>query len=339
MLAKRYVFAECTLAELAEHRWSKAIEVVIDAPLDTELDIQRVLQCTRSLPKIHVGMVFVNDRHGRELRVRAHALGAEGVIGRPLSENGVFNVIDRLLDRSRKELWTSKFGAEAAGLAAGTDALEQIFQFAVSGTQLTQAELYNRGDTVIDTLHDTGVGRWVEAVKMHHSQTFRHSLLVTGVAVGFGQQLGMRHDDLRRLAVSGLVHDIGKAGIPLNILEKPGSLTREERAVIRTHTTLGRDILIRQGGFTPEMIDVVVHHHEMLDGSGYPDGLSGAEIKDLVRILTISDIFAALIEQRAYKMPMPNEVAFDHLHKMEGKLDMSLVSAFRPVALETKLAA
>ena len=81
------------------------------------------------------------------------------------------------------------------------------------------------------------------------------------------------------------------------------------------------------------MRDAVRHHHEYLDGSGYPDGLSGSRITDLVRILTISDIFSALIEDRAYKPSMPRSQAYDIVCGMEGKLEKPLVEAFRDVAL------
>lgn len=339
ILAQRYRFAECPLAALPDFRWTEPLVIVVDAPLDAEDSVKRIRDAMRKVPKSCPGAAFVIETLARSTMVRAHALGAEHIIPRPLVEASVFVVIDGLLDRARRQTWSANLGQQAAGLTAGTDVLEELFQFAISGSRLTQHELYDRGDTVIDTLAETGLGRWVEAVKAHHSQTFRHSLLVTGVAVGFGQHLGMRKDDLRRLAVSGLVHDIGKAVIPVGLLEKPTALSEEEMAIVRDHTTLGRDILKRQGGFAPEMIDVVAHHHEMLDGSGYPDGLAGTKIKDLVRVVTISDIFAALIEQRAYKLPMPNEAAYGILSSMRGKLDMSLVEAFKPIALETKLAA
>lgn len=339
ILAQRYRFAECPLTALPDFRWTEPLAIIVDTPLDAEDAVRRVRDAFRKVPKSCPGSAFVIGTLARSLMVRAHALGAEHIIPRPLVEASVFAVIDGLLEQARLRAWSVDLGPQAAGLTAGTDVLEELFQFAVSGSRLTQHELYDRGDTVIDTLAETGLGRWVEAVKAHHSQTFRHSLLVTGIAVGFGQHLGMRKNDLRRLAVSGLVHDIGKAAIPVGLLEKPTALTDEEMAIVRDHTTLGRDILKRQGGFSPEMIDVVAHHHEMLDGSGYPDGLSGTKIKDLVRVVTISDIFAALIEQRAYKLPMPNEAAYGILSSMRGKLDMSLVEAFKPIALETKLAA
>ena len=87
------------------------------------------------------------------------------------------------------------------------------------------------------------------------------------------------------------------------------------------------------------MIDVVLHHHEYLDGSGYPHGLSGGEIPDLVRILTISDIFGALIERRSYKPPLPGEVAYQALQEMDRKLDRDLVREFQSISRVTVRAA
>jgi HD-GYP domain-containing protein (c-di-GMP phosphodiesterase class II) len=95
--------------------------------------------------------------------------------------------------------------------------------------------------------------------------------------------------------------------------------------------------MTRSGGnadISPEVLDAVRHHHEYLDGSGYPDALYAENISDVVRILTISDIFSALIEDRRYRPPMPREQAFDILCKMQGKLEKALVVAFRPVALD-----
>jgi HD-GYP domain-containing protein (c-di-GMP phosphodiesterase class II) len=100
------------------------------------------------------------------------------------------------------------------------------------------------------------------------------------------------------------------------------------------HPTLGTQILSGMEGVTAEIIDGVRHHHEYLDGSGYPDKLRGPQVTDLVRILTIADIFAALIEKRGYKPPMARDDAYEVLKSMDGKLEMALVNAFRRVALD-----
>jgi len=339
LLEQRYRFRECSLADLPGRDWHEPLEILIDAPLLTLDDAMSVRRALEGLPKDGPGVAFIIEELSRTQIVRAHSLGGEGIVSRPVSPYALYATVDTLLNRSRIRQWSTSLGPAATGLAAGHEALERLFQFAEKGTRLTQRELFDRGDNVIDTLAETGLGKWVEAVKAHHSATFRHSLLVTGIAVGFGQHLRMRHEDLRRLAIGGLVHDIGKAVIPVDILEKPSALTPDEELIVREHTTLGRGILTRQGGFAPELVDVVAHHHEMLDGSGYPDGLAGDAIKDLVRIITISDIFAALIEARAYKLPLPNEEAYAYLQSREGKLDMQLVKAFRPIAFETRLAA
>jgi putative nucleotidyltransferase with HDIG domain len=170
-------------------------------------------------------------------------------------------------------------------------------------------------------------------VRRHHEGTYQHCLLVTGTASAFGLHLGLAKADLERLYSAAMFHDVGKARIPLAVLDKPGRLDDQERALIETHPAIGYHALQGTPGLSPEILDAVRHHHEYLDGSGYPDGLGAASISDLVRILTISDIFAALIEDRRYKAPMPRAQAYQILTGMRGKLEMPLVSAFKDVAL------
>ena len=124
-----------------------------------------------------------------------------------------------------------------------------------------------------------------------------------------------------------------RRGIPLAILDKPGQLDAEERALIETHPAAGWEVLRRNPNISPEILDAVRHHHEYLDGSGYPDGLGAAGIADIVRILTISDIFSALIEHRPYRPTMPREQAYEIIQGMQGKLERPLVVAFKDVAL------
>ncbi len=163
--------------------------------------------------------------------------------------------------------------------------------------------------------------------------SYRHCLFVTGYAVAFAQHLGMRENDQRRLTRAALLHDVGKAFIPVAILDKRGQLTDEETRVMRLHPRLGYDALAAEGSFPPEMMDVILHHHEFLDGSGYPNGLRGNRISDIVRLTTIVDIHTALVEQRPYRLAFTHAKAFAIMEDMPGKLDPHLLQAFRPVAL------
>jgi HD-GYP domain-containing protein (c-di-GMP phosphodiesterase class II) len=150
--------------------------------------------------------------------------------------------------------------------------------------------------------------------------------------VSFGRFLGFHAADKQRMASAGLLHDLGKARIPVEILEKPTPLCETEIDVMRAHPELGFAALRDAPGLHPEMLDVVLHHHEYLDGSGYPHGLQANEIPDLVRTVTIADIYGALIERRPYRAPMSGAEAYQVLQDMGPKLDRDLVRAFRSLA-------
>jgi putative nucleotidyltransferase with HDIG domain len=186
---------------------------------------------------------------------------------------------------------------------------------------------------IISGIAQNGLGAWLDDVRRYHEGTFQHCLLVTGVAVGFALDLGFASPDVKRLGLAATLHDIGKARIPLPILDKPGHLDRDEQEIMRCHPAIGYELLKDMSGVSPEILDGVRHHHEYLDGSGYPDGLTAPEISDLVRLLTISDIFAALIESRPYRPAMLRHDAYRILCGMDGKLERSLLKAFRNVAL------
>lgn len=195
------------------------------------------------------------------------------------------------------------------------------------------ADVKRAGDRIADQVTEHGLAEWLAIVRCHHEGTYQHCLLVTGVAVDFGLSLGMGRADIDRLHAEAMFYDIGKARIPLSVLDKPGKLDERERALIETHPAVGYEVLLGTANISEEILDAVRHHHEYLDGSGHPDGLGAEGISDIVRILTISDVFSALIQQRRYKEAMSRDAAYEVLLKMKGKLEGPLVDAFRGVAL------
>src|SRR4029077_10423861 len=116
-----------------------------------------------------------------------------------------------------------------------------------------------------------------------------------------GQQLGMGPAELEVLSRSGLLHDVGKLGIPQAILEKNGALTDAEWRIMRTHPELGLTILGRTGSFSREML-AVLYHHERMDGGGYPHGLAAWEIPSEARIVAVADTFDVLTSNRPYRL-------------------------------------
>ena len=210
----------------------------------------------------------------------------------------------------------------------------KMFEKLPLGVPLKFSDIMEAENKILKAIKHSSLREWLTTVGCHHTDSYRHCLFVTGFAVAFAQHLGMREDDQRRLTRAALLHDVGKAFVPVAILDKPGTADTERKwtrcASIRAAAI---DALAAQGGFPPEMLDVVLHHHEFLDGSGYPDGLSGNQISDIVRLTTIVDIYAALVEKRAYRMPFTHAKAFAMMEEMGDKLDQQLLQAFRPMAL------
>ena len=274
--------------------------------------------------------IFAIDRGIHHQEVQAYAIGATDLIHRPLTREGLLaKLVDPGASREGIVLGCSEAGP---AVATGTDALHALFSSAGSGGSADFASIGSAGETIASHIGEQGLAGWIDAVRKHHSQTYQHCLLVTGVAVGFGRKLGFSGADQKRLAIAGLLHDVGKARIPLAILEKPGPLDARETEIMRQHPVLGVEALGHAAGLDSQMLDMVVHHHEYLDGSGYPHGLCAEKLSDLVRIMTISDIFGALMERRSYKPPLSSEKAYDIIKGMGPKLDPDLVREFRKVA-------
>ena len=275
--------------------------------------------------------IFITDKASRVEDVQAFAIGATDVMHRPFDRTGLLSKLcDDFSSLAGKpsEFLTQK----SAGIEAAIGSLQDIFSLACHGGTLNPAAIDAASQPIIRHIEAEGLAPWIDTVRKHHSQTYQHSLLVTGIVVSFGLQLGVSKKDRERLSFAGLLHDIGKARIPLAILEKAGPLNKDEITVMRQHPQLGLDALGSMSTIHKEMLNMVLHHHEYLDGSGYPHGLHANEISDLVRITTISDVFAALIERRSYKPQLSAEAAYKMLLDFGPKLDKDLVREFRFVS-------
>lgn len=281
----------------------------------------------------------VGDRHGcrifvvaprdRVAEVHARALGADVLLHPPVTPAQVHRCVMRHVGLGT----TPADAALAQSVADGAAALDRTFAALIEGSALDGALVADASAHIADAIAGRGVEDWLAAVRGYHAGTFRHCLIVTGVATAFGTRTGMSRRDVTRLSTAGILHDIGKAEIPLAILDKPGKLTEAEFAVIRTHPEIGDRYLAAHSDIDDEIRRCVRHHHEYLDGSGYPDGLAGGRIDDLTRILTICDIYGALIERRSYRAPRSPRQALEVLEDMAaaGKVELSLVRALGKV--------
>ncbi len=306
--------------------------IVVDINLRSADSVQRVRsklrgEAYRSMPRLFV--LADSLHHGS---MQAWALGATDTISRPFDVEGILQRIRSAFPDSSGFDSTEDGEALNTGIAAAHEVMVRIFEKLPAGIPLTFSDIMKAETKILRAVKQSSLRKWLATVGRHHNPSYRHCLFVTGFAVAYAQHLGMREDDQRRVARAALLHDVGKAFVPVEILDKPGQLSDEETSVIRKHPRLGYDALAAEGGFPPEMLDVVLHHHELLDGTGYPNGLHGDRISDIVRLTTIVDIYAALVANRAYRLPFTHAKAFAIMEQMDGKLDQHLLQAFRPVA-------
>jgi HD-GYP domain-containing protein (c-di-GMP phosphodiesterase class II) len=150
------------------------------------------------------------------------------------------------------------------------------------------------------------------------SSTEEHTRRVAALAVAIGEQFGLTAARLRALAIGGLLHDIGKLSVPNSILQKPGALDDSEFAIIKRHPGHGHELLAELGGFSSGVARLVLDHHERLDGSGYPRGITADELALETRILAVCDVYDALVSPRVYRGAWTPERALALLRKESG---------------------
>ena len=166
------------------------------------------------------------------------------------------------------------------------------------------------------------------AIDARDPYTRGHSDRVGSLSARIAKCLGIDKEERQRIYLSGLLHDVGKIGIRDDVLLKSGRLTEEETAQMRSHPEVGRGI-VQQVGELNDLLPGILHHHESIDGSGYPHGLSGEQIPLMARIIAVSDAYDAMTSDRPYRKGFTNEKAFAILQNGAGvQWDRNVVEAF-----------
>ncbi len=176
--------------------------------------------------------------------------------------------------------------------------------------------------------YEATVGALCQAVETKDYYPRGHSDRVSRGSVMIAREIGMRGDRVEAIRYAGMLHDVGKLGVPTKVLQKTGKLTEEEYAAIQLHPMRGLDI-VREIGFLDEALAGIMHHHERIDGRGYPMGLVGDEIPEFARVLAVADAFDSMTSTRSYRGARPVEQAIVELRKWSGtQFDPAFVDAF-----------
>jgi putative nucleotidyltransferase with HDIG domain len=223
-------------------------------------------------------------------------------------------------DRSKVELSDSVKTRVAEGI-----------QFIYSNTESKElADATNNiASNLMNAINSTdAIAVDISALKTSDEYTFKHSVDVATMSMILAKQQGLSQKQIYEIGVAGLLHDIGKTKISLDILNKPARLTDEEFAVMKQHPVFGYRMIKDRDEFSNEICMAVLQHHEKMNSKGYPVGFPSDKITQYARILTIADIYDALVTERPYKSAFSQREAVEMIMSMTGELDLTAMKSF-----------
>ncbi|MBC7414360.1 MAG: HD-GYP domain-containing protein [Herminiimonas sp.] len=195
-----------------------------------------------------------------------------------------------------------ELGRAARIVDKGRDAVMSMFNEARMGRAVDAENAISLVEDITSSVMRNGDALISLArLKRADDYTYMHSVAVCALMIALGRQLGMDDVEIREAGMAGLFHDIGKMAVPLEILNKPGKLTDAEFVSVRGHPQAGYQMLLGASGLSPAILDVCLHHHEKIDGTGYPERLAGDAISVLARMGAICDVYDAITSNRPYK--------------------------------------
>lgn len=197
--------------------------------------------------------------------------------------------------------------------------IDEIFDEASQGAGLDVVRVRKSVEPMIDSImRNPDACIWLARLKQQDAYTYQHSLGASIWAVALGRQLGLPKSDLRSLGIGGLLFDVGKLRLDPELLSSDRPLTEEDYELVRSHVHLGVEMIQETGLMNQDVLDMVAHHHERHDGSGYPNGLSGNQIPIFARIASIVDCYDAVTSHRPYASAIPPTTAIKLLNDRKG---------------------
>lgn len=196
----------------------------------------------------------------------------------------------------------AEFSRAAKIVARSRQAVTSMFEEARLGMAVDAAGARRVVEEISDSVsRNAGALISLARLKTADDYTYMHSVAVCALMVALARQLGLDEEQTRSAGIAGLLHDLGKAVIPIEVLNKPGKLTDDEFAIVKSHPEQGYRMLLQGSGVDPVALDVVLHHHEKIDGSGYPKSARGDEISTFARMSAVCDVYDAITSNRPYK--------------------------------------
>ncbi len=213
--------------------------------------------------------------------------------------------------------------------AKGKEAVVSMFQEARMGKAIEADAAMPLVEEISNSiLRNPGALISLARLKTADDYTYMHSVAVCALMIALARQLGLSDEETRDAGMAGLLHDLGKALIPMAILNKPGKLTDEEFAIVKTHPKKGHELLLTATGVCEVTKDVCLHHHEKIDGSGYPMGLNSETMSLYAKMGAVCDVYDAVTSNRPYKAGWDPAESIKRMAEWQGHFDPTVFQAF-----------
>src|SRR5574343_315774 len=213
--------------------------------------------------------------------------------------------------------------------AKGKEAVVSMFQEARMGKAIEAEAAAPLVEEISNSvMRNPGALISLARLKTADDYTFMHSVAVCALMIALARQLGLDEAQVRDAGMAGLLHDLGKAMIPLEVLNKPGKLTDEEFNLVKTHPEEGYKLLLEGSGVSEMTKDVCLHHHEKVDGSGYPKGLNGETMRLFAKMGAVCDVYDAVTSNRPYKAGWNSDEPIKPMAEWKGHFDPLVFQAF-----------
>ncbi|MEZ5556246.1 HD-GYP domain-containing protein [Haliea sp.] len=263
----------------------------------------------------HCQYVFVDIEKSRHVD---YALQQKKRVQRPrLSREAMFPK-RRLVTYTDTTDWAEEYPRAEEAVQQLSDGLEEVFQHARDGAAVDVVRVKRSVEPMIDSIsRNPDACIWLARLKEQDKYTYQHSLGASIWGVALGRQLGLPRSDLRSLAIGGLLFDIGKLRVDPALLNSDHELTSEELTAVREHVRHGVAMMAETGLMNSDVLDMVAHHHERHNGSGYPQGLSGDAIPIFARIAGIVDCYDAITSHRSYARATSPSAAIKMLYDVK----------------------
>jgi putative nucleotidyltransferase with HDIG domain len=261
--------------------------------------------------------------------------GADAALSKPYRQSALIGTISSLRNRTIERRWDDLPATQRAALRGTVDVFNSLADTIATGIPPSFSHVTDACQPLVTAINNNEYRDVLSAVNNYDNYTYVHSLRVATILTLFGRTCGLDNAALLALASGGLLHDVGKLAIPQAILNKPGALDGKEITLMKTHVTEAARILKSVPAIPPTVLTIVEQHHEKLDGTGYPNGLQGAELNELARMAAVADVFSAMTDHRIYRPAMTAEKAIAIMSgDMQRQIDQQLLRVFRTILLD-----